>query len=117
MGCTKLDIYTGVDFDITFYWNDAEAKPIDVTTFTAYMQIKERIDSLEIYFNASPYLYINGEDAINGAVRLNIPASATSNLQKLTNGVFDIKLKSQSGNIYMLLDGSVNIHKTITEIP
>ena len=112
----KLEILSGVDYDVTFYWNDSMGMPINTSSFTAYMQIKENIDSTIIFFDASPYLITTGEDTTNGAVRLNIPAIATVSLPKLLKGVFDIKLKSATGNVYLLIDGVAIVKKTVTAI-
>ena len=112
----NIDIQTGIDYDVTFTWNDANGMPIDTSTFTAYMQVRESPLSNNVFFDASPFLIANSDESINGAVRLKIPYFATQSLSALNQGVYDIKLKSNTGDVYLLIDGLVNIKKTITEI-
>lgn len=108
-GIYNLKFDEGADIDIQFIWKDDTATPINLIGYTARMKVKNTIDGDSVVDWGS-YITLGGSD---GTVNLNVPASATIDIGFL-DGVYDIELVSNAGNVYKFLKGKVLITPEVT---
>ncbi len=120
----NLELFVGVDFDVKFGFCEADGTPIDVRSMTAYMQIKHKgnvyveptITPTDVYLDVSQHLTTNHADGENGVILLNIPATDTKGLAPIRDGIYDLKLRTVAGNVYLVASGSLSVIGTVTDI-
>jgi hypothetical protein len=88
----------------------ARPAPVDLTGYTAYMQIRAYPLSTTVLYDASADLTLGGVD---GTITLIIPADDTEDFTWWA-GVYDLLLEDSSGNVTRLLSGSVTVCPGIT---
>jgi hypothetical protein len=88
----------------------AQPAPVDLTGYTAALQIRAYPLSATVLYDASSDLVL-GSTA--GTITLTIPASATETFT-WWNGVYDLLLTDPSGNATRLLQGSVTVSPAVT---
>jgi len=87
--------------------------PVDLTGFTADMQIRQNVQSSTILYEAST---ANGAIVLGGTagtITLTIPASATAGFTWI-KGVYDMNLTSSGGIVTRLLQGTVVVSPEVT---
>ena len=84
--------------------------PVDLTGWTASMQIRPYALSTTILYDATSDLTLGGQA---GTITLQIPATATEDFT-WWNGVYDLLLTDPSGNVTRLLSGSVAVCPGVT---
>lgn len=106
-------IEQGADFapgEIT--WKDANETPINLTGYTARMDIKKDVNSSAIITLTTE----NGRITLGGAagtIALTI-VSADTDALPVGNYKYDMELVSGSGTVTRLLEGSVSVKENIT---
>lgn len=114
----NLKIEENAAFQKTFIWKDGRGRPINLTGYTAKMQIRERND------DTSPVLLEltteNGQIVITplaGKVELKIPGSVTDPLTWKT-AYYDLMLIPATGidDAIRLVEGSVRVSPGVTEL-
>jgi hypothetical protein len=88
----------------------ASSGPVDLTGYTANLQIRPFPLSTDILYDASSDITLG---TTNGTISLDIPASATT-VFTWWNGVYDLILTDSSGNVTRLLQGSVTVTPGVT---
>ena len=88
----------------------ATSGPVDLTGYTANLQIRPFPLSTTIDYDASSNIVLGGTA---GTITLDIPATATA-LFTWWNGVYDLILTDSSGNVTRLLQGSVIVTPGVT---
>lgn len=88
----------------------AAPAPVDLTGYTAAMQIRPYPGSDTILYDASADITLGGP---LGTVTLEIPASATAAFTWWT-GVYDLLLTDPTGFVTRLLSGSVSVCPGVT---
>jgi len=91
----------------------SNALPVDVTGYTADLQIKQNANSSTVLFEAST---ANGDIVLGGTagtIALTIPASATGGFT-FRQAVWDILLTSPAGIATRLLQGIVYVSPAVT---
>jgi hypothetical protein len=83
----------------------AQPQPVDLTGYTATMQIRAAPQAATVLYDASGDIVLGGT---TGTITLTIPASATTDFT-WWNGVYDLLLTDGSGNATRLLQGSVTV--------
>ena len=83
---------------------------VNLTGYTAQMQIRDYLLSNTILYNATPNLTVGGA---NGTVTLEIPAAATTNFT-WWRGVYDLILTDAFGNVTRAFQGSVDVIPGVT---
>lgn len=112
-GQYDFTIYQGATFARTLTWKDENDTAINVTGFTARMQIRTSQDA------ESPFITLTTENGgitlggTSGTIALTISAASTSAITE-TSGVYDLELVSGTGIVTRLLSGEVLISKEIT---
>jgi hypothetical protein len=112
-GTYDFTIYQGATFSRVLTWKDEAEALINLTGYTARMQIRTNKDA------ADPILTLtteNGGIALGGAagtITLTITATASAAITE-SEGVYDLELISGSGVVTRLLQGAVEINKEVT---
>jgi hypothetical protein len=109
----NLTIEQGATFRYKFAWVDAKKRAINLTGYTARMQIRATVDSVPILVELTTSnggLILN---EIGGIVSLYISSIQTSALS-WTKGVYDIELVSPNSDVYRMVSGSVTVSKEVT---
>jgi hypothetical protein len=118
-GTFNLCINQFATYEKTFIWTagmcgcgtvGASSGPVDLTGYTAALQIRAFPLSTTILYDASSNITLG---TINGAITLDIPASATATFTWWM-GVYDLILTDSSGNVTRLLQGSVTVTPGVT---
>lgn len=84
--------------------------PVDLTGYTANMQIRPFAQSTNVLYDASADITLGGP---LGTITLEIPASATAGFTWWT-GVYDLLLTDPSGFVTRLLSGTVTVCPGVT---
>jgi hypothetical protein len=84
--------------------------PVDLTGYTASLQIRAFQLAPDILYDASSDIVLGGT---SGSIALTIPASATADFTWWT-GVYDLILTDSSGNVTRLLQGTVTVSAGVT---
>jgi len=110
-----ITIYQGETFDRTFTYNTgtlASYTPVDLTGYTARMQIRERLeDSTTIaeLTTENSKIVLGG---VAGTIQLLLTDTETSAIT--TNGVYDLELISGGGVVTRLMQGKTILSKEVT---
>jgi hypothetical protein len=111
-GTYNITLYQGATYQQQFTWKDQNNNPINLTGYTARMQIRESHDA------ASPFVTLSTGSGITlggvaGTITLTISDSQTSAMTQ-SSGVYDIELVSSLGTVTRLLEGNVIISREVT---
>ena len=114
-----------VDFEIVY--KDSNSDPIDLTSYTARMQIRPSIGSDTVHMTLSSSLGVCGTGLnMSGSNSANPPTSgsigifisaASSSLLDFNEAVYDLEIASGSGNcanVTRILQGKVKLSKNTT---
>lgn len=109
----NLTIEQGTTFRYKFAWVDAKKRAINLTGFTARMQIKAAITDSAFLVELTT---ANSKLAISeptGIVSLYLSDAETTAFT-WSKGVYDIELISPTGDVYRMVSGSVTVSKEVT---
>lgn len=117
---SKLDIeiVQGATFLVNLEWQDAQGTPINLTGYTARMQIRadHTADAVLIGLNTE-----NGRIALNtpstGGIELKITAADAEDIT-WTSGVYDLELVHMVGQeevVQNILYGNVTVRRNVTK--
>lgn len=118
-GSYNLNICQGATYTRVFIWlagtccgaAGAGPQPVDLTGYTAYLQIRPFPLSTEVLYDASTDLTLGGVD---GTITLVIPAADTEDFTWWA-GVYSLLLMDSSGNVTQLLSGTVTVCPSVTQ--
>lgn len=111
-----LTVYKGATFSKGFQWKTGSSPvPVNLTGCTARMQIRKNVNDeniLDTLTTENGKLSI--EDAVNGKVRINISAAASS-AYTFTSGVYDLEIVFPStGRIERIIEGCFSAIPEVT---
>ena len=112
-GLVNFVIELGTNFKRTLIWKDREQNPIDLTGYSAFMQIRQTVDSVDFEIeltSAGGEITFTPEE---GKIHLNIPYAETATIT-WKKAVFDLILESPAGERTRLIEGTVETKKAIT---
>lgn len=112
-GATYKKIFTWIAGTCGCGTAGAQPAPVDLTGYTAAMQIKPFALSSAIYYDASADITLGGVD---GTITLDIPSADTEGFT-WWNGVYSLLLIDSSGNVTTLLSGQVTVCPGVTAPP
>lgn len=106
----NLPIEQGATFSKRIVWRDKNKRPVNLTGYTAKMQVRTSVSSTTVLYELSTE---NGRISMpgGGVIQLDIPASDTDNIQA---GVYDLKLYAPSGQEIRLIEGKVTVSPGVT---
>lgn len=107
----NLVIEQGATFDQTFIWQDEDGNAIDLTGYTAKMQVREFLDSTAVLLELSTGSGITLDAA--GHIALQATASQTASLNFKT-ALYDLLLINGDA-ITRLVQGRIALSKRITQ--
>lgn len=125
MSAGRYDIILeqGSTFDLPLRYQDSTGNPIDLTGYSASMQVREApASSLLVEFNsnltANGFVFLSGtsearEDGANGNLRVYMTAANTAALPQF-RGRYDLELADSTGYVIRLLEGQFIIEAEIT---
>ncbi len=112
-GKLDLTIEQGTTFRRELVWKDASNTPINLTGYSARMQVREHLSSQTAFLELSTSNSRISITAAQGKLVLEIPANITETLTHPT-GVYDLELEAANGTVTRLLQGRVTIDRSIT---
>lgn len=112
-GKYDITIEQGSTFKLGLRLVDTASVPIDLTDYTARMQVRREVYSETVLLELTTE---NGRIAIlpsNGSVLLEVEAEATAELS-FNAAVYDLETISGSGEVARILQGTVTLSKEVT---
>jgi hypothetical protein len=106
-------IEQGATLNKTFVWKDSTGTPINLSGYTAKMQVRQTVGSSTILLDLST---LNGRiiiTAISGQIQLLVSATDTAAIT-WQRGKYDLELVSSTGIVTRLLYGEVEVSKEVT---
>jgi hypothetical protein len=112
-GIKDIIIEQGATFRYSLIWKDSDNLPIDITGYTARMQVRKSFNSNDPLLSLTTE---NGGIALGGILGT-IVVTATATLTAAIDvraGVYDLELQSASGVVTRLVEGKVTINPEVT---
>jgi hypothetical protein len=109
----NINIEQGATFTRTITWKDSANVAINLTGYTARMQIRERVESSTALVSLTHSSGITLGGAA-GTVVITITATQTDALPNMKKGVYDLELVSAGGIVTRLLQGEVVVSPQVT---
>jgi hypothetical protein len=112
-GKYNLVIEQGSTFRQVFYWKNSDETPINLSGYTAKLQMRPSQSSTNILLELSTE---NGGitlTELDGKIELYLAANVTKNLTWST-AVYDLELTQSETEVHKLVRGGVSITKEIT---
>jgi hypothetical protein len=112
-GTYDFNVDQGATFTATITWSDENGDPVNLTGYTARMQLRPDVTSSTVTLEL---LDSNGRIALGGAagtITLTIAATDTAAIGA-GNYVYDLELESGGGVVTRLLKGGVNVDAEVT---
>ena len=109
----NLEVEQGATFTLALAYKDANDVPINLTGYSARMQIRHKAGSASALIDATT---ANGKIvlvAADGGITVTVPATDTDALT-VTTGVYDLEIEDASSVVTRLLQGTVAISKGVT---
>lgn len=115
MAAVNYDILIeqGATFQLELVWKDANNTPINLTGYTARMQVREKVNAPTTLLNLTTE---NGGITLGGAlgtVQVRAAATLTDDIT-VRRGVYDLEVVSAGGIVTRLIEGAVTISPEVT---
>jgi hypothetical protein len=114
MAAAKYDITIeqGATFRLHLVWKDSEGVPVDLTGYSARMQIRQFVqsDDVVLSLNTGNGGIVLGED---GDIQVAADAEQTEMIVDLA-GVYDLEMVSADDTVTRLVEGKVKINPEVT---
>jgi hypothetical protein len=113
MPAAKLNLLVeqGATFSKRLVWRDKNKRPVNLTGYSAKMQVRSSASSDAVLFELST---ANGRISLpgSGIIQLEIEADAT---ETLVAGVYDLKLYAPGGQEIRLIEGKFAVSPGVTK--
>lgn len=109
----NLNIEQGATFEESFVVRDSSNNLMDLTGYTARMQIRPFVSSPEVLLDASTVNGILVITALEGRIDLVLSPLQTEQLL-YTTSVYDLEIEDASGKVTRLVQGTVNVSQQVT---
>lgn len=110
-GLYDIIIEQGVTFQLNLTWKDSTGSPVNLTGYSARMQVRETYESEDTLVSLVSPADITLGGAL-GTILITIPAATTGPLS-FVEGVYDLELITGS-NVTRLLQGKATISREVT---
>ena len=111
----NIKIEKGATFQMNLTWKDGEGVPVNLTGYTARMQVRKNVNATDTLLNMTTE---NGSIALGGALgTISITGSATNTSaipDTIKTGVYDLELVNGSV-VKRLIEGNVEISPEVTK--
>jgi len=111
-GIYDITIEQGATFTLSATWKDSAGTPVNITDYSARMQVRPNYESEEILVSLVSPADITLGGAL-GTILATISATATQSLA-IQEGVYDLELESAGGVVTRLLQGRATISREVT---
>lgn len=115
MAAGNYDFY--IEQGATFYqqivWKDSAGDPIDLTGYTARMQLRKTVKATDVILSLTTE---NGRITLGGAegtITLEVDAEDTADLTEFC-GVYDLEVEASDGTVTRLLQGQIEVSREVT---
>lgn len=108
-----ITINQGATFELTITWKDSAGTAINLTGYTARMQVRETYSSSSTIISLTNGAGITLGGAA-GTVAILISATTTAALTAPFSGVYDLELVSAGGVVTRLLQGAATVSPEVT---
>ena len=108
----NITIEQGATWRLSLTWKDVAGAPIDLTSYTARMQVRQAYGTADALLNLSSGAGITLGPS-TGAITLTASAAQTAAIAA-RNGVYDLEMVAPDGTVTRLLQGSVTISPEVT---
>jgi hypothetical protein len=112
-GTYNLTIYQGATFRQSIIWRNADSTPIDLTGYTARMQIRKSVRATTTEADMTTENSGIVISALTGEIELNLTAVQTAAID-IQDGVYDLELIDADGTVTRLMEGSVTVSPEVT---
>lgn len=114
-GKANLIIPQGADFYLPIYFGQVDGTPIDLTGFSARMQVRETVAATAVLLGLTSDTDggIEFTDRPAGKFRIHLTAAQTAAMT-WTRGVYDVELVSSGGEVTRLLLGDIKVSREVT---
>lgn len=122
-GRYDITLEAGATFDLPLRWTDSGGTPVNLSNYSAHMQVREAPGSPVVLnftsdLSSSGFIFLAGpperrEDGANGNVRIFMTAANTSSLSSFA-GRYDLLLTDIGESTIRLLEGQFRIEPSIT---
>lgn len=109
----NFTIEQGVTFSKSFIWKDSNEDVIDLTGFSARMQVRQSVNSSTVLLSATTANSKLTITAAEGKVTLSLTDAETSALS-FDFGVYDLELVASDDEVTRLVQGSITVSKEVT---
>ena len=108
-----LEIKQGATLSLTATWKDSTGTAINLTGYTARMQVRATYDAAStiVSLTSSSGITLGGSA---GTIAVSVSASATAALSAPWAGVWDLELVSGGGEVTRLLEGAATVSPEVT---
>ena len=108
-----IEINQGATYELTVTWKDSAGTAINLTGYSARMQVRET------YSSASTIVSLTNGSGITlggaaGTIAILISATTTAALTAPFSGVYDLELVSAGGVVTRLLQGAATVTPEVT---
>ncbi len=108
-----ITIEQGATFQLNLIWKDSAGVPIDLTGYTAKMQVRQRYASDDAVLSLSTTAGTIVLGGVAGTINITGPAADTAAIT-IKQGVYDVELTSAGGIVTRLIEGCVAISPEVT---
>lgn len=114
MSAVKLDITVeqGVTYKQSLIWQDEFGVALDLTNFTARMQIRHKLESVAPLVSLTELAGIT-LGGVAGTIDIVIVSDVTNAIEN-KKGVYDLELVSAAGEVTRLIEGNVTFILGVT---
>lgn len=113
MPAAKLNLLVeqGATFSKRLVWRDKNKRPVNLTGYSAKMQVRSSATSSTVIFELSTE---NGRITLAsaGAIQLDIDANLT---ETISSGMYDLKLYAPGGQEFRLVEGKLTVSPGVTK--
>jgi hypothetical protein len=108
-----ITINQGATFELTITWKDSAGTAINLTGYTARMQVRETYSSTSsiVSLTSSSGITLGGSA---GTIAIVISATTTAALTAPFSGVYDLELANAGGVVTRLLQGAATVTPEVT---
>lgn len=105
-------IEQGATFTLNLVWKDSDGNPINITGYTARMQVRRKHADTAVLLN---FTTENGAITLGGAAgTIDVEALADITDGTVRAGVYDLELENGSGVVTRLIEGKVTVTPEVT---
>jgi len=114
-GRRNIIIEKGATFQFNLLWKDANDVAINLTGYTARMQVRKTVNSTDTLLDMTTENSGIALGGVAGTIAVTATATATAAISEAAKtGVYDLELVSGAGVVKRLVEGDVTIKPEVT---